>query len=101
MAWRLKVVDVTFTETHYGDGDPPEEIQYDLSADGRWRVVVSYYDSAQPDVTLYEKVFVFHAADTSAAEALAAAKAEGRKVRGTRAVVAELEQSIGSTYPID
>jgi len=100
MAWMVRVVDVSGTETHY-EGDPPEEVEYNLMADGRWRVRVRYFDDAAPSVTLYERDFVFHAAEVDGGRALAEVQAFGRRMRDAAGLVAELSGAEGLSFPVD
>jgi len=99
MAWQLKVTAVSSTETQMV-GDPPVATEFDLTATGRWRVHVIYFDSAAPAVTLYEHDFVFQADKVNATQALVEAKAVGAKVRDARTLVTQLQAQIGNTFPV-
>jgi hypothetical protein len=99
MAWQLKVTAVSGTETQMV-GEPPVATEFDLTATGRWRVHVKYFDSAAPATTLYEHDFIFQADKVNAAQALAEAKLVGAKVRDARALVTSLSAQIGAVFPV-
>ena len=99
MAWQLKVTEVSGTETQMV-GEPPVATEFDLTASGRWRVHVIYFDSAAPSTILYEHDFIFQADKVNAAQALAEAKLVGAKVRDTRALVTSLSAQIGNVFPV-
>jgi hypothetical protein len=99
MAWQLKITAVSGTETQMV-GDPPVATEFDLTATGRWRVHVVYFDGAAPATILYEHDFIFQADKTNAAQALNEAKIVGVKVRDTRALVTTLQAQIGNTFPV-
>jgi hypothetical protein len=99
MAWQLKVTAVSGTETQMV-GDPPVATEFDLTATGRWRVHLVYFDSAAPSTILYEHDFIFQADKVNAAQALVEARTVGAKVRDARALVTTLQAQIGTVFQV-
>lgn len=99
MAWQFRVTEVSGTEVRM-EGEPPEPVDFDLTAIGRWRFVVEYFDSANPTVVLYSHTFVEPSAGFTTAHALAKIRAEGVQVRDTRALIAQLQTNVGQVFPL-
>lgn len=99
MAWKIRITDVDYTEPRI-EGDPPEEVDFDLSDSGRYRTVAEYFDDADPGTILYTEEFVFYKDQVSSAEALEKMKEKGRIVRDTRELVETLSGYIGNSYAL-
>lgn len=99
MAWQLKVTAVSGTETQMV-GEPPVATEFDLTASGRWRVHVIYFDSAAPATILYEHDFIFQADKVNATQALTEARSVGAKVRDARVLVTTLQAQIGTVFAV-
>lgn len=99
MTWKLKVVDVSGTVAETV-GDPPEVVTTDLTATGRWRVKVQYYDDADPNTILHEHDFIWHADRTNATQALAEAQEFGDMIRTARTQVANMQGNVGKSFAV-
>jgi hypothetical protein len=100
MAWQLKVTEVSGSQTQML-GEPPLETVVDLTAAGRWRAHVVYFDSAAPSVILYEQDFIFGGGPITAAQALEEARVVGRRVRDAKATVVQMAANIGSVFAVN
>jgi|WetSurMetagenome_2_1015567.scaffolds.fasta_scaffold795720_2 hypothetical protein len=100
MAWQLKVTEVSGTGTRL-EGDPLTPTAFDLTADGRWRVHVVYFDSASPSVVLHECDFILGADALTTAQALELARVTGRRVRDARALVTQMQAQVGSVFQVN
>ncbi len=94
MAWQLRIISIVGTADVEGT-------TVDLTREGRFLAAVEYFDDADPTTILHT-----HAADFSygitAADALGRLKAEGKKVRDTRALVADAQtQYVNQEFPVD
>ena len=98
MTLKLKItaVDYIIDEPVEGGGT----IERDLSAEGRVRAHVQYYDDGAPGNILFEDDFIFGAKAFTAAEALDELRAVGRKVRDTRVIANQLSGFIGTEYDL-
>lgn len=100
MTLKLKVTAVETMIEEIVEGQP-DPVQRDLSAEGRIRIHVQYYDSSAPANILYEKDFIFGAKPFAAAEALEDMRVQGRLVRDTRLLAGSLATYIGTEFDLD
>lgn len=100
MAWQLKVTEVSGTQTQML-GEPPVATAVDLTADGRWRAHVVYFDSSAPSTILYEHDFIFGAEPVTPDQALQQARAVGIRVRNARATVVSMSANVGSVFGVN
>ncbi len=105
MAWQMRVKEMPGTEDRQDPSDPTKTISIDITLEGRFRALVEYFDDDDdPRTILHTKAFDFGAGITLA-EAVVRMKAEGRRVRDTKATLAEgqagSKRLVGKTLPID
>lgn len=89
MAWMMRITELT------GDASGG-----DITLQGRFRAVVEYFDDGDPGVILTTQNFEFGYGIT-AADAIGKMKEYARRIRDTRALIANQQVNIGMTLPLD
>ncbi len=96
MAWQIRVKSISTTAQATDEAGNP--ITLDLSKQGRFVVEVEYLDDGGK--VAHTQRFEFPS-DIPRDQALALIRAEGKRVRDVAVRVAELQQFVGKTIPLD